>query len=137
MDTPLCIYHSPCPDGFTAAWIVNKTPVYHEFYPGVYGDPPPDVTGRHVLLVDFSYKRPVLLKMAEQARQIFILDHHKSAEANLVDLPPNVKCVFDMERSGAQIAWDWFFSSPSKLRPLLVNYVGDQDLWKFEMLRSK
>ena len=50
-------------------------------------------------MVDFSYKRPVLLEMAEKANSIPILDHHKTAAEDLVDLPANVTAKFDM---GAQ-----------------------------------
>lgn len=36
---------------------------------------------------------------------------------------------FDMERSGAGIAWDFFH--PGATRPALVNHVEDRDLWRF------
>ena len=58
---PLCIYHGGCDDGFAAAWCVRAALGDEvEFYPGVYAKEPPDATGRDVLMVDFSYKRPVL-----------------------------------------------------------------------------
>ena len=64
---PLCIYHGLCADGFTAAWVVWK--FYGEghvdFHPGTHGDPPPEVDGREVYLVDFSYPRPVIEAMVE------------------------------------------------------------------------
>jgi oligoribonuclease NrnB/cAMP/cGMP phosphodiesterase (DHH superfamily) len=46
-----------------------------------------------------------------------------------------VRSVFDMDRSGAQIAWDFFF--PDKPRPMLVDYVGDRDLWRFNLPGSR
>lgn len=142
----ICIYHAPCADGFTAAWVVSKTLGRHiEYYPGVYGDAPPDVAGKHVLLVDFSYKRPVLEEMAKIAVSVLVLDHHKTAAADLEGYPPaqfdrtsipsGIEVLFDMSRSGAQIAWDFF--NPNARRPLLVDYVGDRDLWKFEMPSSR
>jgi len=135
----LCIYHGNCADGFAAAvavkkaFDVNSAPV--EFHAGVYQDPPPDVTGKGVILVDFSYKRPVLLEMAEKASSVLILDHHKSAEAELVDLPDNVTTVFDMERSGCMITWDYFF--PAQEAPKLLQHIQDRDLWKFELEGTK
>lgn len=36
--------------------------------------------------------------------------------------------------SNWRFAWDFFFGSP---RPWLVDYVGDRDLWKFELPRSR
>lgn len=80
MTKPLCIYHGNCADGFAAAWSVWKALGADnvDFHSGVYGQQPPDVTGRKVILVDFSYKRPVLEAMATQATSILILDHHKN-----------------------------------------------------------
>jgi len=133
-EKPLCIYHHGCTDGFAAAWAVRK----HygdgevEFHPGIYGEAPPDVTGRVVILVDFSYKRPVLLAMIEQAACVLILDHHKTAEADLADLPGNnTVTVFDMTRSGAMLAWNWFH--PNKLPPVLFDHIQDRDLWQFKL----
>lgn len=128
----LCIYHGNCADGFMSAWVVREALGDDvEFYPGVYQDAPPDVFSRDVIMVDFSYKRPVLLGMAQSANSILILDHHKSAESDLVDLPPNVTTHFDMERSGARITWDYFF--PDNTPPRLLLHVEDRDLWRFDL----
>ena len=88
MSKILCIYHGNCADGFGAAWVVRKALGDDvEFFPGVYQSEPPDVTGRDVVMVDFSYKRDVLLDMAAEADSIVIIDHHKTAQEDLVDLP--------------------------------------------------
>lgn len=133
MGQPLCIYHGHCADGFSAAWVVRR--FYGngrvELVPGVYQQAPPDVAGRDVVVVDFSYPRPVLLEMARVARSILILDHHASAERELQDLPENVRAVFDMERSGARMAWDHFF--PDQGPPRLLSHVQDRDLWRFKL----
>lgn len=151
---PLCIYHGHCDDGFAAAWVVRSAtgPSLFEFYPGVYQQPPPDVTDRHVLLVDFSYKRPVLMEMAAKARSIVILDHHKTASEDLSGFrepapfqqwsqnkaPPiegdsePVAALFDMNRSGAGMAWDFFFAG--KPRPTFIDYIEDRDLWRKKLV---
>lgn len=155
MTRPICIYHGNCADGFTAAWVVRRKLPGFEFHAGTYQDAPPDVTGRDVLMVDFSYKRPVLLEMAKSARSIVILDHHKSAAAALAgfrepapfeawtddgfplveeDAEP-VAALFDMERSGAGLAWDFLYADEK--RPLLVDYVEDRDLWRFNLPFSR
>lgn len=87
MSKPLCIYHGHCDDGFAAAWAVRNTLGNEavDFYAGQYQQAPPDVTGRNVLIVDFSYKRPVLDEMAKTAKTILILDHHKTAQDALID----------------------------------------------------
>lgn len=170
MTKTICIYHGNCADGFTAAWAVWKALGYYdvEFVPGVYGKAPPDVSGADVIMVDFSYKRPVIEAMAQTCRTMLILDHHKTAEADLAGMPrpvystgweehlaeaagmvasdvgPGVpRVIFDMGRSGAQIAWDFFHvdrgyhAGMPLARPRLVDYVGDRDLWKFELPRSR
>lgn len=145
---PLCIYHGNCADGFTAAWIVRKALGEVDFHAGVYQNPPPDVTGRDVFIVDFSYKRPTLDEMGKLARSITILDHHKTAAEDLMGLPqptdwytaggmpfPGVTALFDMGRSGAGITWDYFH--PGRPRPAMVNHVEDRDLWKFALRKTR
>jgi oligoribonuclease NrnB/cAMP/cGMP phosphodiesterase (DHH superfamily) len=139
-DKLLCIYHGACDDGFGAAWAVRHALGDSvEFYPGVYQAPPPDATGRDVLLVDFSYKKPVLEQLESVARSVLILDHHKTAAEDLASVrsPPNTSpgwsplsgmwAVFDMERSGAALAWDFFHGDP---RPPFIEYIQDRDLWR-------
>ncbi len=131
---PLCIYHGNCADGFGSAWVVEKHfGANVDFHAGVYQQPPPCVTGREVIMVDFSYKRDVLLEMANEANSILILDHHKSAEADLegLDKLPNVVAVFDMERSGAMMTWNHYF--PDKEPPAMIKHIQDRDLWRFEI----
>lgn len=130
----LCIYHANCADGFGAAlavWLRFGNAV--EFWPGAYGKAPPNCFGHDILLVDFSYKLPELELIIEQARSVTILDHHKTAEADIQPLldAGRVHGEFDMERSGAAMAWDWCF--PDEDRPRLIQHIQDRDLWRFEM----
>jgi hypothetical protein len=126
---PLVIYHGNCYDGFTAAWIAEKTlshtlgPV--ELYPARYGAPPPDVRGRDVYVLDFSYPREVMVQMAGEACSLLVLDHHKTAAEACAGLD---FCVFDMERSGARMAWDYFNGTAP---PEWVLAIEDRDLWRF------
>lgn len=127
----LCIYHGNCADGFTAAWCVRRALGDGiEFHAGTYGKAPPDVRGRDVFIVDFSYPRAVLEQMVSQARNITVLDHHKTAREDLEGLQ-GALTVFDMERSGARIAWDHFF--PFEAPPKLLLHVEDRDLWRFAL----
>lgn len=164
MNKVICIYHANCADGFTAAWAVRKALGEGiEYIPAGYGSTPPDVSGADVIIVDFSYKRPVLERMAETCRTMLVLDHHKTAASDLagidrpyvenmgweayldsvhnayhqLDRDPRAPfAVFDMGRSGAQIAWD-FFHGTAGTRPLLVDYVADRDLWLWNLDRSR
>lgn len=141
---PLCIYHAFCADGFGAAWVVRRALGDDvEFHGASYGQEPPPVIGRDVIMVDFSYKRSVIDAMARDAQSIFIIDHHKTAAADLAgfDLPQvpdyyrdagspgSIRTIFDMDRSGAGITWDFF--NPGVERPALIDRLEDRDLWRF------
>jgi uncharacterized protein len=126
------IYHHNCLDGFTAAWCAwLKYRDGAEYIPAQYNEAAPDVAGADVLIVDFSYERAKLLEMHASAKSLRVLDHHKTAEQDLRGLD---FCVFDMNRSGAGIAWDELHGGS---RPPLVNYVEDRDLWRFALPESK
>ena len=125
MSKPLVIYHGKCLDGMTAAWAVKKALGDGDYIAASHGDAPPDVVGRDVVIVDFSYKRSIMETLFQDAQSLLVLDHHKSAKADLADFP---FAVFDMERSGAGMAWDHFH--PGNPRPALINLVEDNDLWR-------
>ena len=128
----IVIYHANCIDGFTAAWVAwRRYRESAEYLPASYGDAPPDVTDAEVLIVDFSYPRAVLETMAEASHSLEVFDHHKTAQADLAGFD---YATFDMERSGAGLAWDALFVTP---RPWLVDYVEDRDLWRFKLPNSK
>lgn len=139
MNDAICIYHGNCADGFTGAWVVRKfmgggNDCGMDFYPGVYQTEPPDVTGKTVVLVDFSYKRPVMERIVAQASSVTVLDHHKSAADDLKDLR-GAEVIFDMERCGSRIAWDYFF--PNEPPPPVLLHVEDRDLWRFALPKTR
>jgi uncharacterized protein len=133
--TPLCIYHGFCADGFTAAWVVWK---WHgagqvEFHAATHGESPPEVGDREVYLVDFSYPRPTIEAMARHARTLTVIDHHVTAAQELEGLIRHdgvVDGVFDLEKSGCLLTWEWFFRD--KPPPAALLAVNDRDLWRFE-----
>lgn len=143
----LVIYHANCDDGFCAAWLHSRYGRrMGEYVAAQYGDDPPDVAGRDVLIFDFSYPREVLLKMHEEANSLLVFDHHKTAEAALAGLD---FCTFDMDKSGARLAQEYLASlfpeteDRACIQPgdvlinWLVNYVEDRDMWRFSLPDSK
>lgn len=132
---PLCIYHGNCADGFGAAWVFHACADREfDFHPGVYQDAPPDVEGRDVYLVDFSYKRPIVEAMLPKATRVVLVDHHKTAIDDLAPLiqSGSIESLTDIEHSGAMLAWKWFngnFVEP----PKLLRYIEDRDLWRFAL----
>ena len=131
-DPEVVLYHAECTDGFGAAWAVWKRFPEAKFLPVKHGDPPPnDLADRHLLMVDFSYSRDVIEAMHEKAASLFILDHHVTAQAALADLP---YVHFDMEKSGAVLAWEWIHGQPV---PWMMQYIQDKDLWQWRLPDSR
>lgn len=154
-ERPLVLYHAGCWDGFCAAWVARKVHPDAEFIPVHYGQEPPDVCHRHVFILDFSYKRDVMKQIIGQAHSVCVLDHHRSAKDEL-DFPSctpeqmkdgtgRIYIRFDMNKSGGRLAWDYFYgddyakmySNADELRPWLVDYTEDRDLWKWELPQSR
>ncbi len=136
----LCIYHGNCIDGYGAAWSVYDTARRigaldtTEFFEGHYGQPPPDVTGKHVLIVDFSYRADVLRSMAEKAKSVRVIDHHVTALPEIT--ASGVPFMYDVQHSGAALAWaalnDGFDTMPK-----LLAHIEDRDLWRYQLPGTK
>jgi hypothetical protein len=140
----MVLYHGNCYDGFCAAWVARKRFPDAECVPVNYGDAPPNVAGRDVYILDFSYQRLVMLDIIAQARAVVVLDHHKTAAAELAgDLSvvvdgPSLRApviVFDMTKSGGRLTWEYFFSGQDV--PWLVAYTEDRDLWRWALPHSR
>lgn len=157
----IMIYHADCADGFGAAWAAwMRWGSAIEYVPCSYGQNPPDVRGKHVLIGDFSFKRAQLDAMLTEAASVVILDHHKTAEAELApfvvdcggmdlgtDMVPGMlrdlarshrpPCIasFNMERSGAVMTW--LFCNPGATVPQLLLLIEDRDLWRFNCADTK
>jgi oligoribonuclease NrnB/cAMP/cGMP phosphodiesterase (DHH superfamily) len=150
----ICFYHSPCSDGFGAAYAIWHRWPDIEFIPINHGEPinSGTIRGKNVLFVDFSLKKDKIWAMAQLAKSVIILDHHKSAESELKDFGTfngelidledilsyehnNVVAHFDMLHSGAVLAWR--FANPLEEIPQALLYIEDRDLWKWELSGSK
>ena len=127
------IYHGSCSDGFGAAYAAHKLLGNKAtYFVGRYGEYPPDVTGKNVAIVDFSYDRETTEFMAKRANSLIILDHHKTAFERLGGMP---ELYFDNNHSGAILSWNFFH--PGKEPPRFLKYIEDRDLWKWELPYSK
>ncbi len=130
----LIIYHAQCADGFTAAWAAWRIFGRNaEYLPADHARPPvADVRGRHVFVLDFSFRRDVLIEMARQAASLVLLDHHLTAARDLAGLS---YAHVDQSKSGALLAWDYFF--PDRSAPRLVEHINDRDLGVWRSPRSR
>jgi uncharacterized protein len=152
-DNVICIYHGPhCADGFAAAWVVNQyfneklvdLPSPHVEFVAMdytnavqkYGQL--NIEDKDIIVVDFSFNEGIMADMLHRARCVVVLDHHKSAKETLGRLASfgvsDVSAIdkhyiaFDMSRSGAVMAWEYFF--PELEVPRVLAYVQDRDLWQ-------
>ena len=129
----LVIYHSNCTDGFGAAYAAWKLLGDRaEYHAAKHGEPPPDVVGKNVVVLDFSYDNSTTKRLMKEAKSFLVIDHHKSAVVELHD----VTCTrFDMNHSGAMLAWKFFH--PGKESPRLIKFIEDRDLWRWDIPYSK
>lgn len=136
---PLVLYHGKgCPDGFAAAlaaWLFYEGKA--EFRGLDHGDIRTvadlgDVAGRSVYILDFSLPAELLTAIDECAERLVMLDHHQSAADKLAGFACRCGVVhFDMGKSGARLAWEFFF--PEREVPPLVAMVEDRDIWTWQI----
>ncbi len=152
---PLVLYHANCWDGFCAAWIARKALGDIDAVPVQYGQEPPiDQCGRDVYILDFSYPRGEMRNILSQSMFVCVLDHHKTAQAELAGLvdefvqrPDLINNIpgsklpfihFDMNKSGGRLAWEYFCTDSQSSWancpvPWLVDYTEDRDLWRHKL----
>ena len=138
--SPIILYHADCDDGFGAAYAAwRHFGEAAEYRPVHYGDPfsVESMLGRQVYILDFSFSPEIIWAMSQVAAQITLLDHHKSAAEQWQGIVPahNAMIAFDMSRSGAQMSWDHFH--PGIPRPILIEHIADNDLWRFALPDTK
>ncbi len=139
---PLVIYHGRrCPDGFgaaLAAWLYYGGKA--QFLALDHGEVQtladlPALDGRAVYILDFSFSEGILHGIEERAAKLVMLDHHKSAAEKLTGFACRCGVVhFDMNKSGARLAWEFFH--PEQTIPALLKYIEDRDIWKWEFPES-
>ncbi len=139
---PLVLYHGHhCPDGFAAAlaaWLYYQGKA--EFLGLNHGDIQsvgdlPPVLGRAVYVLDFSFDEALLRDIEARAAKLVLLDHHLSAAQKLTGFACRSGCVhFDMTKSGARLAWQFFH--PDQPVPDLIRFVEDRDIWVWQYPES-
>lgn len=128
------LYHADCADGFGAAFAAWKVLGERAVYiPVQHGEQPPDLPAdANVAIIDFSYRRDVILDIKSKVAGMIILDHHTTAQDELAGLP---FATFDMHKSGARMAWEYWH--PDTEVPEMIAYIEDKDLWHWKLEQSK
>jgi oligoribonuclease NrnB/cAMP/cGMP phosphodiesterase (DHH superfamily) len=135
MTNTVILYHKDCMDGTGSKYAAWKKFGDKAIYLACqYGKPLPDFergSETEVFFLDYSTSRTELEALGEACGKVVVLDHHQTAREALEGCNhPKVEVVFDMKRSGAVIAWNYFH--PNDPVPMLLQYVQDRDLWKFK-----
>lgn len=150
--------HDKCLDGSVAAWVASKA-CREESYRAEAFDYTEEAVNilktiwatreyDRLLIVDYSVKLDVLydLEDSHPEGEIVIIDHHKTAFENLLNISPeqnaravtkvsNTDVILDMTKSGCLLAWEYFYGT--RLPPDIVVYVNDHDLWRYENKYTK
>ena len=135
------LFHAQCFDGFAAAYSAwkhfrDQTNVDASYIPVTYYQAFPlsdeEIKESIIYIIDFSYNRNELLRVKSLAQKLLILDHHKTAQEDLDGLN---FAVFDMEKSGAMLSWNYFHKKGPV--PLIIQYVQDRDLWTWKLPKSQ
>jgi len=128
------LYHANCPDGFGAAYAAwKKFGDSADYVPVSHGNPPPPrLSGKEVYIVDFSYRKEVLIALEQEVEKLIVLDHHIGSKEAVEAMQNH---VFDVERSGAGIAWGYFH--PNTPLPRLLAHIQDNDLWRHTIPHGK
>ncbi|HEX8591250.1 MAG TPA: hypothetical protein VF696_00665 [Candidatus Paceibacterota bacterium] len=129
MDTPktVILYHGGCPDGFGGAYAAwKKFGDSVEYIPLHRGEPlPQGIDGANIYIIDFTYTRDVMDELVSRAASVVALDHHDGVREIVEAMP---EYVFDNNRSGATLAWNYFH--PDIPEPYFLTLLEDQDLFR-------
>ncbi|HEX2792388.1 MAG TPA: hypothetical protein VHO23_01575 [Candidatus Paceibacterota bacterium] len=130
MPKTIVLYHGGCPDGFGGAYAAWKRfGDAADYIPLHRGEPHPDViAGNDLYFIDFSYDQEEMDAIVAEANSVTVLDHHNGVRAVVESMPNH---VFDNDRSGASIAWNFFH--PGTPLPKLLAHVEDDDLFRFAL----
>ncbi|HBI25691.1 MAG: Phosphohydrolase (DHH superfamily)-like protein [Candidatus Wolfebacteria bacterium GW2011_GWC2_39_22] len=128
------LYHNGCHDGFGGAWAAWKKFKNKALYVGVeHGkDIPAGLVDKDIYCIDFCYNEEVMSSLLAVNNKVVVLDHHFS-QRDVVGI--STEHVYDNDRSGSVIAWQYFF--PKEAVPKLLKHIQDVDLWKFNVPHTK
>jgi len=84
-----------------------------------------------VYILDFSFSDVILRAIEARAAKLVMLDHHLSAAEKLTGFVCRCGVVhFDLKKSGARLAWEFFHPTQTVLD--LVRFVEDRNIWVWQ-----
>ena len=130
----IVLYHNDCTDGFSAAWVAWKKFGNKADYVGIDPGTAPisGLKDKEIYMVDLIYPAQYLKKLIAANKKFVAIDHHISNQKAFELIKEG---VFDLNHSGAVLAWKYFH--PKIKLPKLLEHVEDMDLWRFKVPKSK
>ena len=127
------LYHKDL-DGFSGAWVAwrkfkNKADYLPVDYNGII---PNGFKNKEIYLIDFCYPRKEMAELLKNNKKLIAIDHHISRKD---DIKTSTDFLYDVNHSGATLAWKYFY--PKNPVPKLLLYIEDIDLWRFKLPRSR
>jgi len=151
--TPVTVfYHADCIDGFGAAYAAwchfGPCARYRPLHHGQAWEID-EIAGHTVVILDFSFPPETLKRMATMAASVTQIDHHASAHQAWAsqlkedengmalhrDTSLPLTVIFNLDKSGARLAWEHF--QPDQPVPLALQHIEDQDLWRFRLPNTR
>ncbi len=157
----IVISHANCQDGWVSAVLARialgcSEVVLFEFrkYDQKFDmDKLPLYAGKHILILDFSFPETVLHLLTQAVQSLTVLDHHKTFAESLKEDPTKpfsrvITCEggagflhYEPDLCGAQMTYNYFADGkyPDFIKhtsKLIIDYVGDRDLWKWQLADS-
>ena len=141
----VCVYHDPCQDGISSAWVVFNALSGRElqFVPDNYNEhraefalTPTNLKNKHLIITDYSFSAERMIELSKLAETVTILDHHTKSKDEIVPLleSGDIHGVFDMKKSGCLVTWDFFHAEEA---PLFLQHISDRDLFTFNLPDSR
>lgn len=146
----LVLYHDNCLDGLGSAAIAySKLGDDADYIPVQYGQYNKlqeqlkvickDTKYVTIYMLDFCFTYEEMIDLFKHyCTTMYILDHHEGAKDTLKLLESyaeNTLVLYDINKSGVGITWDYFYPE-YELMPILA-HIQDRDLWKFELAGTK
>ena len=141
----VCVYHDPCQDGISSAWVVHKALDGRDiqFVPDNYNQcraefalTQENLKNKHLIIADYSFTAERMLELSKLAETVTILDHHTKSKDDIEPLLNNgdIYGTFDISKSGCLITWDFFYEEEA---PRFLKHISDRDLFDFKLDGSK
>lgn len=137
MSNPIAIYHTNCSDGTSAAAVFLRKFPEGKVFPLSHGATDADFApvlasakeASHVYFLDCEIGHARFLA---EGHTVTVIDHHIGVHDTLAKAVETASgkltYVFDNEKSGASLAWDYFF--PDEEKPMFIRYIEDVDIWR-------